>query len=169
MIVLAIDPGTERSALVGYDGTRVLHAETQLNDAVIDRLKIYAGPTSSVLVLEDIQSYGMAVGVETFRTVFWSGRFAQAWIMRTPDAQYALLGRREIKQHLCYSARATDANIRQAIYDRFGPGKEKAVGTKKAPGPLYGVVGHEMAALAVALTWWDQHAVPSVPRAAEDF
>lgn len=36
------------------------------------------------------------------------------------------------------------------------PGKEKAIGKKATPGPLYGVVGDEWAALAVAVTWWDQ-------------
>jgi hypothetical protein len=41
--------------------------------------------------------------------------------------------------------RAKDANIRQALIDKLG-----AVGTKKAPGPLYGISGHLWAALAVA-------------------
>jgi hypothetical protein len=42
--------------------------------------------------------------------------------------------------------RAKDANIRQALIDRFG-----AVGTKKMPGPLFGVSSHYWAALAVAV------------------
>jgi hypothetical protein len=45
---------------------------------------------------------------------------------------------------------AKDANIRQAILDRFG-GKEKAIGKKANPGPLYGVKSHLWSALAVAL------------------
>lgn len=154
MIVHAIDPGTEQSAIVRFSGRGVEYADTVSNDNVIEyvaRLGLTAGPRySQCLVIEDIQSYGMAVGVETFRTVFWSGRFAQAW-----GGAFHLLGRRDIKQHLCYSARATDANIRQALIDRFGPGKEKAIGKKACPGPLFGVKGHEMAALAVAVTWWD--------------
>ena len=28
-------------------------------------------------------------------------------------------------------------------------------GTKKQPGPLYGVKGHEMSALAAAIYWWE--------------
>ena len=58
--------------------------------------------------------------------------------------------------HLCGHPRAKDPNIRQALLDRFGPGREKALGTKKAPGALYGIKGDEWAALAVAITWWDQ-------------
>jgi len=52
--------------------------------------------------------------------------------------------------------RAKDANIRQALIDRYGPGKDKAIGQKKTPGPLYGFKSHEWAALAVAVTWMDQ-------------
>jgi hypothetical protein len=48
---------------------------------------------------------------------------------------------------------AKDANIRQALIDRFGGSKEAAIGTIKRQGPLYGVKGHEFAALAVAVTW----------------
>jgi hypothetical protein len=48
-----------------------------------------------------------------------------------------------------------DKHVRQAILDRFpgtGGGKTPQIGTKKQPGPLYGVKGHMWAALAVALT-----------------
>jgi hypothetical protein len=42
--------------------------------------------------------------------------------------------------------RAKDPNVRQALLDKIGP-----VGTKKNPGPLYGVSGHGWSALAVAV------------------
>lgn len=62
--------------------------------------------------------------------------------------------RRAVKLHLCGSMRAKDGNIRQALVDRFG-GQAQAVGTKKAPGPLFGLSSHRWSALAVAVTWWD--------------
>lgn len=65
--------------------------------------------------------------------------------------------RRDIKLHLCNSVRAKDANIRQALIDRYG-GKEKAIGKKKSPGPLYGIKSHMWAALALAVTYHDQYA-----------
>jgi len=43
--------------------------------------------------------------------------------------------------------KAKDANIRQALIDKLGP-----VGTKKSPGPLWGVKSHIWSALAVAVT-----------------
>jgi len=71
------------------------------------------------------------------------GRFAEV-----SRGSASLVFRRDVKMHLCGSARAKDANIRQALLDRLGP-----VGTKKAPGPLYGVKSHIWAALAVAVTY----------------
>ena len=66
-----------------------------------------------------------------------------------------MIYRKDVKLHLCGSPRAKDSNIRQALIDRFGPGKEKAIGLKKTPGPLYGVKSHVWAALAVAVTHLD--------------
>jgi hypothetical protein len=97
-----------------------------------------------------IASYGMPVGREVFETCLWIGRFVEAWASR--GGEYRLVYRREVKLHLCESVRANDANIRAALIDRFGPGKPAAIGTKKAPGPLYGLKGDEWAALGVALT-----------------
>lgn len=155
MIVVGLDPGTEESAICGYTSDGLVHNhETLPNEELLRRLTsrtVYG----DVLVIERIASYGMAVGEEVFATVFWSGRFAQAWETSLKVTPWDRVYRKDVKQHLCLNNRATDANIRQALYDRFGPSKEKAVGTKKCPGPLYGIRGHEMAALAVAVTWHD--------------
>ncbi len=161
MIVLGLDPGTEKSACVVYGGGNTVGQHVVLeNDEMLRWLETYRAiaievgqkASTTVLVIEKIESYGMAVGESTFATVFWSGRFAQAW----SAWRFVQLGRRHVKQHLCHTARATDSNIRQAILDRFGG--EKAIGKKATPGPLYGIKGHEFAALAVALTWHDQNA-----------
>jgi len=91
-----------------------------------------------------VASYGMPVGKEVFETCVWIGRFMQVW--HDPDA-VRLIYRRDVKLHLCGSARAKDGNIRQALIDKLGP-----QGTKKAPGPTYGVKSHAWAALALAVT-----------------
>lgn len=158
MIVIGCDPGTEQSALVMLSVSgRVVDHRLMPNLGVLSwlqEMREVAGPTPpTVLVIEKIESFGMAVGASTFETVFWSGRFAQMWYPR----RYERLGRRDVKVHLCHSARATDSNIRQALLDRFG-GQEKGIGKKATPGPLYGLKGHTWAAFAVALTFHDQHA-----------
>jgi hypothetical protein len=164
VIVIGVDPGYEQSALVAWDGCKILHHTHEDNAGILDHLR--ANPidphapcarmlrvSGAVLVIEMVESFGMAVGRTVFETVFQSGRFAEAWMPRRVER----IPRREIKLHLCGHARATDSNIRQALIDRFGPSTEKAIGKKKTPGPLYGITAHKLSALAVALTWADQH------------
>jgi hypothetical protein len=91
----------------------------------------------------------MPVGREVFETCVWIGRFVQAW-----GAKHAMVYRSEVKSHLCHSAKAKDSNVRTALIDRWG-GKVKAIGNKRAPGPLYGIAGDEWSALAVAVTYAD--------------
>jgi hypothetical protein len=62
-----------------------------------------------------------------------------------------LVYRRDVKLHLCHSPRAKDANVRQALIDRLGP-----QGTKKNPGPTYGMKSHLWAALAVGVYAMDK-------------
>ena len=149
MRIAAIDPGTTESALVQWDGERVLSAEICPNPELLCALRNQNLPYR--LVIEQVESYGMAVGREVFETVLWSGRFFEAFEHRRPGMNSArMVPRRTVKLHLCNSMRAKDANIRQALIDRFGP-----PGTKKAPGVLYGVKTHLWAALALAVTAHD--------------
>lgn len=151
IICYAIDPGYETSAIVAWDGTMILEHAIERNESVLDYLRHEAPYAHGPLVIEMIESFGMAVGRTTFETVFWSGRFAEAWHPHRVDR----ITRREVKLHLCGHARATDSNIKQAIVDRFGPSTENAIGRKATPGPLYGIKQHCWSALAVALTWHD--------------
>ncbi len=146
--VVAVDPGFEKSAVVVM--TPLLAVEEHLtlkNEEMLSFLRTWADG-SDVLVIEQVASFGMPVGAEVFETVFWSGRFAQAW-----PGTWKRMKRHEVKMALCRTASAKDANIRQALIDRFGPGKEKAVGRKANRGPLYGIHGDEWSALAVAVAF----------------
>ena len=160
-MILAIDPGPERSAWLWLgDGMPVAFA-IEPNATVLQRLHDSGGlgwdEEPATLAIESIASYGMAVGAEVFETCVWSGRFIQGWLdagilrWREEDSVRRIF-RRDVKMHLCGSARAKDANVRQALIDRYGPGKEAAIGRKATPGPLYGVTSHAWSALAVAVT-----------------
>ena len=113
------------------------------------------------LAVEMIASYGMAVGASVFETCTWIGRFEEAWAARRCESEMHRVKRHEVKMAVCHDSRAKDANIRQALLDRWG-GKEQAVGTKKRPGPLYGVKKDIWAALAVAVTQGDKSEPDSV-------
>jgi len=137
--LIAIDPGTAQSGwcqLQSINGK--VHSSGVLpNDEMLREIHHSA---CDVLAIEMVASYGMPVGREVFETVRWIGRFQQAW--RDPET-VILVYRQAVKLHLCKSARAKDSNIRQALLDRFG-----RTGTK-------GVTGHAWAALAVAVTVYD--------------
>jgi hypothetical protein len=148
--IIAIDPGTEQSGVVvwnngkSYRTTTLPNADTlkYLKDAIPDKGE------QIELAVEMIASFGMPAGRELFETCVWIGRFVEAWSNR--GLKYRLIYRKDVKMHHCQNNAAKDANIRQAILDRFG-GKAKAIGLKKTPGPLYGVTGDEWQAVALAI------------------
>lgn len=160
MTVLAIDPGPKQSGWVTIggplDGIHLIRGAVVENYAMLEQIAEYrqrfpAGRGDGHVVIEQIESFGMAVGKEVFSTVHWAGRFHQA----ADPLPVCLMPRREVKLALCQSMKATDANIRMALLDRYG-GPGVAKGTKTAPGPLYGIKTHLWAALALAVTYLDR-------------
>jgi hypothetical protein len=141
--ILALDPGTRETGWVLLSADRVAYSGVQRNE---DVLLMVAGwkDTDTRLATEVFQAMGMAVGAEVFETCIWIGRFVQAW--HAPD-DVMRIKRTEVKVHLCGSSRAKDPNVRQALLDKIGE-----PGTKKQPGPTYGVKSHAWSALAVAVT-----------------
>ena len=150
-MILAIDPGPEMSAWCALDGDKPVAFGKEPNSELLIRVRREWSPLDrgDLLAVEMIASYGMAVGREVFETCLWIGRYLEAWERR--QGKFRLVYRKDVKLFHCESVRATDANIRASIIDRFGPGKAKAIGTKAAKGPLYGIKGDEWSALAVAL------------------
>jgi len=143
--VIAIDPGTTQSAYVIWDGAEIKDKGIELNESLLQSLHDYKKPRFP-MVIEQIRCYGMPIGATTLDTVFWSGRFWEAW-----KGEKYLMPRLEVKKHICHNGSAKDPNIRQALIDRFGP-----PGTKKAPGLLYGVKNDIWQALALAVCFIDQ-------------
>jgi hypothetical protein len=143
--VLAIDPDSSQSAWLRFEEGRPQSFGITANEVLVRALR--SGDLPDVVVIEKVESYGMAVGAEVFDTVLWAGRFAEA-AHRGP---VVMLPRRTVKLALCADSRAKDANIRQALIDRFGG--SAAVGRKAAPGPLYGISRDVWSALAIAVTY----------------
>lgn len=145
MNILAIDPGPVQSALVllGPD-RKIIQASIEGNEHVAGILR--TGATYDGwphVAIEMIASYGMPVGAEVFETCTWIGRFEEAY----PHRDLLLrCFRKDVVLHLCGTNRAGDSNVRQALIDYLGP-----PGTKKNPGPTYGIVKDMWAALGVAV------------------
>jgi len=148
--ILGIDPGTSETGWAKYNLSdhAVMDCGITENNGFERMLKL-DDIQANYYACEWVESFGMPVGKEIFETVHFIGRLSTVKpIWRVT--------RKEVKLNLCNSARAKDKNIRQAIVDRFEPtggGKKPQFGTKKHPGPLYGVYDHKMSALAVAITF----------------
>lgn len=160
--IIALDPGTYETAMVAIDRQtrQLLVRDFGPNQEILERLvaQVHAMPFSITCVaIEMVASYGMPVGREVFETCVWIGRFVQA-IHGTP---VRLITRNEVKMALCHQIKqVNDAVIRRRLIDLYGPTDKEARGTKKVPGPLYGVTKHLWSALAVAVTVLEQEATP---------
>lgn len=149
MRLLSIDPGNTLSAWMILDDGVPQRFGKYDNELLLELIYDKFGGVDQ-MAIEMIESFGMAVGKEVFQTCVWTGRFIEAWNIK--GFPWTAVTRKEVKMHLCNSMRAKDANIRQALIDRFG-GKGAAIGRKKTPGPLFGVSADVWSALAVGITF----------------
>ena len=154
MRIVAIDPGSTQSALVMWDGKDILARYIRENR---DIEYLCAHQMHCQLVIEQVECYGMPVGVSIFETVYWTGRFCCAFdTANSPKLIAQRMPRKDVKMHLCNSMRAKDSNITQALVDRFTPlEKNKGKGTKKNPGFFYGFKEDIWQAMALAVTYLD--------------
>lgn len=155
-MILAIDPGNTHSgyALIDPGTRRPIHVGKIPNEKV---LEVIAKADYTSLSIEMIASYGMAVGKEVFETCVWIGRFLQHHRHWGGEAEPTLVYRRDVKLHHCASAKAKDANIIQALIDRFAPGEpNRGKGTKQNPGWFHGFAADIWQAYALAVLTADQ-------------
>ena len=77
-IVIAIDPGTTESAYVGWDGRKILFFNKCKNLDLLSMVRSY--DRGGDLIIEEINPYSMGKAIRD--TIFWSGRFYEAWSLR---------------------------------------------------------------------------------------
>jgi len=148
--IIAIDPGPTESAWVVLTCGVPTDFGKETNATVIAWLRersLHKDARKTPLVIERIASYGMPVGEEIFETVYWTGRFTEAY----GDDMTMRITRKAVTRHLCGIGKAKDSNVRQALIDRYGGKRE----TKKG-GILYKVSKDVWAALGVAVTAYDE-------------
>ena len=151
MRILAIDPGNIESAYVLVDENYNIIDKGKVNNEAM--LTIVEFMLYEELAIEMIASYGMPVGKEVFDTCVWIGRFWQT----SNAVQKSYVYRKDEKMNLCNSMKAKDANIRQALIDRFAMHDFKnGKGTKKNPDWFYEFKADMWAAYAVAVTYLDR-------------
>lgn len=177
-VIRAIDPGPVKSAMVDWDGEKIINALIFNNDdhAVIggtsmiktDGNVIVSNGIYSV-VIEMVACYGMPVGAEVFETAVWIGRFYEQY--ESNHIRCSRITRNHVKLHICKNARANDSTITTAIIDRFDPLKKfgkHGKGTKKNPGMFYGFKKDIWQAFALALTAHDMSSMKITPPRYDD-
>jgi hypothetical protein len=140
--ILAVDPGPESSQWLMWDTEKrcVIWSEHNPNTVEVSPATFCF---CDLVAIEMIACYGMPVGAEVFETCYYIGQLLT--ICDANGIDVLRVYRKDVKLELCGTPRAKDGNVRQALIDKLG-----SRGTKKAPGPTYGISGHAWAALAVA-------------------
>ena len=157
MKIIGIDPGSKETAYIEIWDDRIGAMGKIPNH---DFLLLFHRQQShfDACFCERTASYGKPVGEDVFETVRLEGALWGLWTtwwtpepfrQHHPVFSFKFVPRRKVKQALCGTDfRITDAVIRQRLIDLWG-GKEKAIGRKGSPGPLYGLKGDLWSALAV--------------------
>lgn len=169
-VYLAIDPGSKKSgwvlALIPFaPDLKDLHGRSarlpevvecgvSTNDEVLHRIaasrEVYRRALYRVAIERFAFSGGNA-GMETFDACHWGGRMAQTAVRFGADV-YRPFRRDAIIAAVGKAVRGkTDSAVITGICQLYGGDRSKVVGTKKAPGPLYGFKSHIWAAMAVLL------------------
>lgn len=157
LVVLGIDPGTERSGWVLFDGARVLQAGVSTNYEVLMACYSAACAAANACAIEEFVGMGQPGGSSTLTAARWAGRFEEAWRSgggraHRQIAAPVLVTRLRAKTHLrdrTGTMPIGDAGVRRQLIQLFGdPGR------KASPGPTYGVTSHAWSALAVAFAAW---------------
>ncbi|MFA5379305.1 MAG: hypothetical protein WC455_26350 [Dehalococcoidia bacterium] len=161
MLILGIDPGPEQSAGVVWDGAFVAchiqkpNAEFREHLINLESLWPEGYQRPFIVAIEDVAYYGKVLNRSTFDTLKMIGRIQEIF-----DKNHACVFFPDIAYHFCNSRRGVNtAQINKVLVDRFG-GK----GTKKNPGPLYGIREHEWSALAVAV-YYAEAVLPAIKAA----
>ena len=155
--VLGLDPGATSTGCVIMDpvGLVVKKMGDSYNEDMVGMINYVARRKTEWnvdhLAIEFVHVRGQIMSSELIQTIYWTGRFVEAWSPR----EFSLIDRKDVKMLLCGRSTAQNTHVRAALLALFpqtGGGAIPAIGTKKDPGPLYGLTGnHQVAAIGVVL------------------
>lgn len=143
MIIAGIDPGPITSGFCVWDTSnqKIVFAGKDVVNQDIGNICYGV----EAYIIEDIKSYGMAVGESVFSTCKQIGEML--YRLDNIEACY----KRDVQLHFCNTTKAKDTNIKRVLLDRFG---EK--GTKAYPGITYGLSSHAWDAFAMCIMHEDR-------------
>ena len=151
MRILGIDPGTTQSGYVIYDtSSHSLHEKGKVDNEHLEIMLPFLKFDEAAI--EILVSYGQPVGKETFETAYFIGKVFKT--MENFGRTYHRYSRNEVCDSfgVVTGNGGKDTQLRAIIESKFGKSRKYVIGTKKFPGPLYGMVGSDMfSALALAM------------------
>ena len=145
-VLIGIDPGPETSGVVVYragGSPKVIEAHAKLDLEGVRKV-LHGYPAWSSVALIERVSAGAVSGKHILQTAEVVGRLMEYF--ETRNFTYHTLYRREVLKALGVGSGASkDALVRQVVLELHPEG----TGTKKNPGPLYGVSTHAWQALGL--------------------
>lgn len=153
MRIFAIDPGSTHSGWVIFntDTKSVEHAGNDENQKIETLLESVARNKSvDALLVEKPQLIGQQIWEQILDTCIWVGRYWKTWIFTVGFVGIYFYSSQEVKRTLLgrMNVPNADSELRQFLLSYYGE-----TGTKKAPGPTYGVSKHAWRALALVATF----------------
>lgn len=174
MYIIGIDPGPEHSGVVllTLDPLRVDYAADEMPNLGVRSwlraaLELFQpdGRALRAVAIEGIGYQGEHTGASVHLTCRWIGRFEELAALAGAHVDVAI--RADVARHFTLYRAAPKGAVHDALRTRFYPTGEmtKVKGTKKAPGPCYGVTGHAWDALAVAVAYAERSGAWIAPAA----
>ncbi len=147
MIIIGVDPGPVKSGMVVCNELSLFRAEEIENDIFLRQIKNTMHDPSTCVAIEDITSYGAAIGKETIETAVFIGRLIEAAeSTRLPTFRYK---RREYGMWTTDGKTCTDKAIRASLESTYG-------GYKKGE-PLFKLKSGSHARSAFAVAKYHEH------------
>lgn len=157
--ILAIDPSNKHSAwcLIRLEDLFPIEFGFAEEKEMKEIIREYQSK-ENYLAVENMECMGLAVGRSVLDTCILIGRFLEC----ADSVEYAdiqLILRHDEKMTLCGSVRGVkDANIIQALIDRFAPdAPNKGKGNKASPAWFYGFRADIWQAYAVGITYYEMY------------
>lgn len=159
-LVLGIDPGPTSSGLVMYSPADEVVAWAESAASLSDvRQAMDSMSRGDLVLIERVESYGIP-GNSLLDTAEVVGRLREYGEGR--GLRVEVMTRREVCRQLDVTGGGKDRQVREVCLALHGRERSVAVGTKRQPGPLYGVSGHAWQALGLVLAWLRRDALDMV-------
>jgi len=156
MKILAIDPGQFESGFVvvvySFENKQFFISEAgkTVNSAVINAVE--TATVLEMVIVERPQSFGQTWGESLIETAMIVGEIRHAARHRGNGVSIYYLTRKQVTGQLCGSAKSGDPGVRAALIEALGP-----PGTKREPGPTWGVKTDAWQALGLCVAWLEKN------------